>query len=550
MKITESTPAPTNQMNAEILDSKAFNEKCESQMFERFSAIEGLQVSSSNLSKMRGWDPITPFNYSLSSQNPFPLSSLPKVIKEAVEEVHAHFQTPIPLVVSASLVPLAAPLQRLVDVARNSKLRSPVSIFSLVLAKSGERKSSVDREFSKPLYDYQQERAVENKRIESNYLAKLSVWEREETQIRERITSAGSGSIEPKTLESQLESHLSLRPEPPRTGAMMLDDITPEALLVHMAEKCTNVVLHSSEGGSFFGSRQMSPDKALQSLAAMNKFWDGSEVRLDRKEAKSSCVSNGRLSISLAVQPAVFAEFQNRSKNICRDIGFLSRCLMCFPESTQGTRMYREPSETSPKLTRYHELIRFLLILGEAKNDLELRVVPISSQAMPIWTDYLNKIEARCADGEIYCDTSDFASKSADHATRLACIFAFANNLGPVDSLDEISMKQGCEVAEWYLNASVRIFDGLNSYHEFQDLKRALLFLLQNKHQDSKRATRTSSCGPNCRAMRPRPRLDEIINIFTERNIARFKDATKSVIEVNPILFEVDEPLKMVGLLQ
>jgi hypothetical protein len=64
--------------------------------------------------------------------------------------------------------------QNRIDVCRLNNLRSPVSLFLLTLAESGERKSTVDKLLMKPLYQLEEEWF-------EKYTHDLIVWRNDET---------------------------------------------------------------------------------------------------------------------------------------------------------------------------------------------------------------------------------------------------------------------------------------------------------------------------------------------------------------------------------
>ena len=79
---------------------------------------------------------------------PYPLAALPDGIREAVEEVLCFSQTPPALAACSALSVLSLAGQGLADVRRADRLVGPVSLFIMILAESGERKSSGDSLFT------------------------------------------------------------------------------------------------------------------------------------------------------------------------------------------------------------------------------------------------------------------------------------------------------------------------------------------------------------------------------------------------------------------
>jgi putative DNA primase/helicase len=79
-------------------------------------------------------------------------------------------------------------MQGLVDVRRADKLEGPTGIYTLVLADSGERKTSSDGHFSKPIAQWEMEKAEEAKPHIKKYKADVAVWEANRSGLTSAIS--------------------------------------------------------------------------------------------------------------------------------------------------------------------------------------------------------------------------------------------------------------------------------------------------------------------------------------------------------------------------
>ena len=61
------------------------------------------------------------------------------------------------------------------------------------------------------------------------------------------------------------------------------------------------------------------------------------------------------------MQRQAFDVFNERTGGLARGMGTWARYLLCEPESTQGTRFYREPCVNMPKRAAFHCRITQLL---------------------------------------------------------------------------------------------------------------------------------------------------------------------------------------------
>lgn len=111
-------------------------------------------------------------------------------------------------------------------------------------------------------------------------------------------------------------------------------DTSPLGYLEGLYRNSRSACLSEDEAGRIFSSR------LVEDLGLMNKLWDGRTVTVDRVN-RSFQVTSPRSTISWMVQPHVFSKFMERKGDEARGIGFLARCLVSFPVSTQGTRFIR-----------------------------------------------------------------------------------------------------------------------------------------------------------------------------------------------------------------
>ena len=91
-------------------------------------------------------------------ERPYPLDALPPIIGDAVAEYQSYGQQPVPMVACSGLASASLAAQPLANVVRDRNLSGPISLYTLVIAVSGERKTSADRVFAKPIREWMLER--------------------------------------------------------------------------------------------------------------------------------------------------------------------------------------------------------------------------------------------------------------------------------------------------------------------------------------------------------------------------------------------------------
>src|SRR5258708_4707133 len=100
------------------------------------------------------WPDAEPLFEPSEAERPYPLDPLPPIIARAVEEYRVYGQQPLSLIASSALASASLVTQGLADVARDRRLVSPISLYFTAVAVSGERKTSADRQFRRPIHTW------------------------------------------------------------------------------------------------------------------------------------------------------------------------------------------------------------------------------------------------------------------------------------------------------------------------------------------------------------------------------------------------------------
>lgn len=395
----------------------------------------------------------------------YPLDALPDGIRAAVADVHATTQAPVPMVATSALTALSLAGQSHINVARNRHLTGPVSLFALVLADSGERKSTVDGFFTRAIREYETAQADSMEPEVEAYQADLQTWTAKKAGVMEAIKAAAKKSTATSELESRLQNLERTEPVAPKVPEILYGDATPEALTHGLAKKWPSAGVVSSEAGTVFGSHGMGTDSVMRNLAALNVLWDGGTHKVSRRSTEGFTVRNARLTVSLQVQLPVLAGFMGKAGDLARGSGFLARFLVAWPESTQGTRQYQEPDYAMAGLAGFNARITKLLTDPVPFDDTGDGVAPamleFSPEAKAIWVRFYNLIESQLAPLGSLADVKDVASKTADNAARIAALFHLYAH-GPNGAIDAQVMQSACTIALWHLGESRRLLTDLS----------------------------------------------------------------------------------------
>lgn len=395
---------------------------------------------------------------------PYPLSALPDGLRAAVLDVHATTQAPLAMVATSALTTVSLASQAHINVARNTQLTGPVSLFALVLAESGERKSTVDSLFTRTLRTYELTQTKTMMPEVEAYKADLQAWGAEKAGQLENIKNATKSCKPTDDLKDKLRTLEQTRPEAPKVPELMYGDATPEALTHNLAKKWPSGGVISSEAGTVFGSHGMGTDSVMRNLAVLNVLWDGGVHKVSRRSTDDFTVRNARLTVSLQVQYPVLAGFMVKQGELARGSGFLARFLVAWPESTQGTRRYKEPDDVMVGLESFNARITQLLNkpvqFDETGDGLAPEMLEFSPEAKKIWIKVHDLIESQLTPLGNLADLKDVASKTADNVARIAALFHLYEG-SPNCLISASNVDAASKIAVWHLGESRRLLTEL-----------------------------------------------------------------------------------------
>ena len=405
------------------------------------------------------WQQPIPLFHMGSSQSEYPIDALPNSIQNAIRSYHSYGQQPMSLLACSALSNISLASQGLADVARDKVLVSPTSIYTIVVSPSGSRKSAADNTFSRPIREW--EEATIAKMMPEYLTAKseLATWSIKARALASQINSIVTRGLDSDNAENQYSIHLLQQPDVPILPCLTYEDITPEALTKSLHEKWASSSLWSDEAGIVLSSPGMKND-STKFLALLNRLWEGKSIIINRKSSKDVLVRNRRFTLSLMMQPLLLQQLLSKSDGVSRQSGFLARTLMACPESTMGTRFYKEPHDMSFSMEAYSDRIKDCLentLPVDKHGFADIPVLTFSNSAKKEWVSMFNHIESSLADPFVWQPISDLASKAAENIARLSALFHLYEGEAGY-SISKENIERAYEIMVWHLNESKRIF--------------------------------------------------------------------------------------------
>ena len=380
-----------------------------------------------------GWpDDALPLVADLEPSASFPMDALPAVLADYGRVILRCTQAPDALVGNSMLAAASLAVQPHANVVLPHGASAPTSLFLVSVAESGERKSAVDRLALHAHATFEKVKSDEAREA-------LEKFARLDKKVKEKESI-------------------------PREAVFLASDPTVEGLCKLLHAGLPSVGVFSAEGGRFLGGHGMSEDMALRTAAGLSLFWDGSPVDRVRAGDGASKLFGRRVALHLMAQPR--ATFAWLSNPVPRDQGLFSRCLVAYPQSTAGTRMFRsEKADETPAAAAYVTRMSELLSTNWPVNEFyELRPqhMGIPGAARKLWIEMHDQIE-RSISGELK-PVRALASKAAEHMARIAGIFTKINDPG-ASAVSDDAMTRAALVLEFYLGEALRL-SGVQPLHE------------------------------------------------------------------------------------
>ncbi len=350
----------------------------------------------------------------------FPLDAL-GALKPAAEAIHTLTQAPIAICAQSVLAAATLAIQAHRDVELPGVGIRPLTAIFISVADSGERKSAVDRHALRPVNRYEEGLRHNHKAALLAYRNALDAWE----DARAKALKGAKGDA--STARAAL-NQLGPEPKAPPSPMFVVADPTPEGLILHLAAGRPWGGVFTAEAGLLIGGHAFNDETKMRTGALLNVLWDGEAIRRQRAGTGAHFLPGRRCSVHLMMQHNVAAKLFGDTT--LAGIGTLARTLLVAPESTAGTRLWRESDGSAE-----HVLLGYTARLGDylaripryADEDGEvLNPLPLTlhADARRMWTAFHDAVERALQPEGKLAGIRAFASKMPEHAGRLAGILA------------------------------------------------------------------------------------------------------------------------------
>ena len=365
-------------------------------------------------SSVHVWEePVLLDDFSLPEMEP-----LPGIIGEFSEAVSGATETPLELAQGLALAAVATACQGKVEVQVKRGYSEPVNVWVNVSLESGNRKSSVHSEVTRPLLTWEAEKREELEPVVREAESQRKNQEARLKSLRARYGKSGRDELpelehEIRELEEELE-------EVPVMPKIWVQDITPEHLGTVMSLHGGKISIMSAEGGIFdiTGGRY---SKGIPNLDLFLQAHSGDPVRVDRGSRDSIYLESPALSMGLSPQPEVLKSIADAPG--FRGRGLLARNLYLLPGSRLGHRKL-ETYPVSKGIRERWEIVIHALLNFKPATDERGRPVPhilsLTYSAYDEWLQFSRVVEKDLREGGRFENIMDWSGKLPGATARLA----------------------------------------------------------------------------------------------------------------------------------
>lgn len=441
-----------------------------------------LRSPSDSLTQGPTWAPIAALKPEKSLLPEFPVDCLPEGVREYVKAVAAHTQTAVDMAAVISLGVLAVCLQGKYLVQGTPGYFEPLSLYVVVIASPGERKSGVMRDMTRFLYQYEQDfneaRAPE---VKENRQKRMEL-QRQINGLEKKVEQTGNREteLELRDLENQLEELPELKPV-----RFFADDCSSEALTSLLAQNGGSFAVLSTEGGIFDIMAGRYSNKA--NLDVWLKGHCGDAIRVDRLGRDAEYIPHPALSAILTIQPSVLDDIMSNDTMSGR--GLLARFLYANPQSQIGRRVFCAPPIPAQTAEGFGKVIYELM---ELPREEQPRILTLSGKATQVISDYFQEHE-RFLMGEGQA-ISDWASKYIGAVLRIAGLLHVVEEGAGDRVIKGETLRRAIGIGSYFLSHSSYAYSMMGTDLSIRKASFVLAKLKKNAVQELKRSELLRMC--------------------------------------------------------
>jgi hypothetical protein len=385
-------------------------------------------------------DPAYPGDYSAKVVEPveFPVEALPAVVSDLVQQVSGELQVDPAMPAMFALAALSSLAAPRVQVFRSGRWSEALSLYTLVVGESGERKSPTARAVYGPLRQIERRMAAAHGEEVDRLI---------DEQDQARALARNNPSLANRIEEKIAKLEASKR-RPPRIR--LSNDVTPEALTRALGASGGSGAILDAEG-TFFGVLcGRYTNGGVANVDLILNAYDGDEYSADRISREPDRVERPSLALGLAVQPVVLQDAMAARQLLER--GVFARMMFATLESRIGSRMESTAAPHNPNPARlWGMVLSGIAELPRPGPGDEIPSLCCSPQALALHVQLSDGTEARLGRGGdlLAPGLREWAHKHAGRVLRIAGLLHLASGETISTEITEETMMNAIRIGDW-----------------------------------------------------------------------------------------------------
>lgn len=394
-------------------------------------------------------EPPLPLRRPVKEQEPYPTKSFLD-FEQALVDVANGLNVPVSMVGNSMLGVLDLLTQSIANVKTRRFSATPLSLYLMSVAESGDGKSETESVFMKPIERHEREQKEAYDKAYKDYLAERAAYERELDRLKRKKQSR-------EVYRDELKELMKEEPKAPLTPIFTIGDTNIEGLYRFLAESKPHVGLFTDEGARLFGGTAFSQDNAQKTVGALTAVWSGKALDKMRYGDGTTKLFDRRVCSNIMMQPIIAEKLF--ADALLSGQGYLCRQLITWPAPMMKSSS-QVAVENLPSLKVYYEACERLLSVPLQKDPgtggIIFDEMTLSDEAHAEYDRFFDYIEeARQPENE-YAPVNGYAKRAAEQALRIAGVLTLAHDTAcRVISLKH--MVSGIKLSEWYLGEILRI---------------------------------------------------------------------------------------------
>ncbi|WP_081007710.1 DUF3987 domain-containing protein [Comamonas testosteroni] len=347
-------------------------------------------------------------NY-LTQNSPYPVHVLPPVLLDFAQQVVAATQSSCEMVVPVMLAGMSAAVQGVADVKTPYGEIMPTSLFSFVIAKSGDRKSSILKKVMKGFEEFE----------------------------RGKI----SGHISPGWKDQKLMHH-----------QFLIEDATSKGVIDIFKAGASSLFYALDEAALIFNKLDM---------PYFCKRFDGSAINEVSRTQGATILHDRRTALCMLTQDVTFEKFFNKKGDLLVESGLMPRMLISQASAQTGTNRWNPMpvNEESLEGHAFHQRVRELM-RKYAKNlentEISREIIGFDENSYEFWEKYVQSVDFALSSHGEWEKIRAFMRRSGELVIRVAAVLQYFTD--PANKIQPWTVQSAMEIVRWHLHEAKRIF--------------------------------------------------------------------------------------------